>query len=69
MPGAFLQAEMSDNELVLSKLKGKFVDMMCEINSEFTKYMWYETTKYGKRIKVLYMKIVQAIYGCIETAL
>ncbi len=32
VPGAFLQAEMADDKLVLLKLKGEFVDMMCKIN-------------------------------------
>ena len=69
VPGAFLQAEMSDYKLVLLKLKGKFVEMMCEINPEFSKHVCYEKTKYGKSVKVLYMKVIRAIYGCIEAAL
>ena len=69
VPGAFLQAEMADDKLVLLKLKGKFVDMMCEINPEFIPFVRYENTKFGKKIKVLYMKVIRAIYGCIEAAL
>ena len=34
VPGDFLQAEMVYDKLVLLKLKGDFVDMMCEINPE-----------------------------------
>ena len=48
VPGAFLQAEMSDDKLVLLKLKGKFVDMMCEVNPEFEHHICYETRKFGK---------------------
>jgi hypothetical protein len=69
VPGAFLQAEMAEDKLVLLKLKGEFVDMMCKINPEFKLHVRYETTRNGKQIKVLYMKVIRAIYGCIEAAL
>ena len=52
VPGAFLQAEMEDNKKVLLKLKGDFVDTMRDINPEFKTHVKYETTKYGKKIKV-----------------
>eukprot|EP00957_Ditylum_brightwellii_P064313 4880551-Ditylum_brightwellii.AAC.1 len=45
VPGAFLQGEMADNKLVLLKLKGEFVDMMCKINSKFEPHVQYETTR------------------------
>ena len=69
VPRAFLQAEMAEDKLVLLKLRRQFVDMMCEINPEFKPHVRYETTKNGKKIKVLYMKVIRAIYGCIEAAL
>ena len=69
IPGAFLQAEMSEEKLVLLKMKGRFVDMMCDINSEHRKNVTYEVGKNGKAYKVLYMKVIRAIYGCIEAAL
>eukprot|EP00957_Ditylum_brightwellii_P132411 10096948-Ditylum_brightwellii.AAC.1 len=47
VPGAFLQAEMAENKLVLLKLKGKFMDMMCKINPEFKPHVQYETTRDG----------------------
>ena len=72
VPGAFLKSEMADNKLVLLKLKGKFVEMICEINPEFETNICYETTKFGKIIKVLYMKyrcsstVVQDVYGYVK---
>ena len=69
VPGAFLQAEMTDDTLVLLKLKSEFVDMMCQINPEFKPQVRYETTRKGKQIKVLYMQVIRAVYGCIEAAL
>ena len=65
IPGAFLQAEMSDDKLVLLVLRGEFVDYMCEVNPEHIPNVRYD--KRGK--KVLYMRVVRAIYGCIESAL
>eukprot|EP00957_Ditylum_brightwellii_P055939 4238430-Ditylum_brightwellii.AAC.1 len=51
VPGAFLQAEMVEDRLVLLKLKGDFVDMMCKINPKFELHVQYETTRNGKQIK------------------
>ena len=64
IPGAFLQGEMSEDKLLLLKFRGDFVDMMCQVNPEHKKNVIVEN---GKR--VLYMKIVRGIYGCIEAAL
>ena len=61
VPGAFLYAEMSEDKLVFLKMKNSFVDMMCQIDPEHTKNIQYENGQ-----KVLYMKVIQAIYGCIE---
>jgi hypothetical protein len=41
-----------------------FVDIMCKVNADYLPYVVYENGK-----KVLYVKILQAIYGCIESAL
>ena len=69
VPGAFPQAEMSEEKLVLLKLKGKFADMMCEINPERKKNIRYEVGRNNQKTKVLYMKVMRVIYGCIEAAL
>ena len=67
IPGAFLQAKLApkpNNERVLMKLVGQFVDIMCNVNPEHIKNVIDENGK-----KVLYMEVLQAIYGCIESAL
>jgi hypothetical protein len=46
------------------KLTGKFVDIMCKVNPEHTK-----NVVMGKGKKVLYLEILRALYGCIESAL
>ena len=64
VPGAFLQAPMPEDKKVLLKLKGEFVDIMCRVNPEHEPNVQYE-----KNVKVLYMRVERAIYGCIESAL
>jgi len=49
---------------VLLKLAGDFVDIMYEVNPGHKKNIVYE-----KRRKVLYMEVLKAIYGCIESDL
>ena len=66
VPGAFLQAKLkkNNNERTLMKLKGEFVDILCDINPEHTPNVTYERGK-----KTLYLEIMQAIYGCLELLL
>ena len=66
IPGAFLQAKLkkNGNERTLMKLEGDFVDIMCDINPEHKPNITYENGK-----KTLYMEIMQAIYGCLESSL
>ena len=67
VPGAYLQASLAPKEngkRVLMKLVGEFVDIMCKVNPEHEKNVVYERGQ-----KVLYMQILQAIYGCIESTL
>ena len=63
VPGAYLQARLvpkENRERVLMKLVGEFVDIMCKVNPEHEKNVIYENGQ-----KVLYMEILQAIYGYI----
>ena len=64
VPGAYLQAEMPREKKLLMKFRNEFVDIMCEVNPEYEQYVIKENGK-----KVLYVKILRAIYGCIESAL
>ena len=65
VPGACLQAEMQAEKKLLMVFRDKFVDIMCEVNPEYKKYV--TTDKDGK--KTLCVKVLRAIYGCIEPAL
>ena len=65
VPGAFLQAKFDEDKMLLLKLRGDaVVDVMCQVNPTHNK-----NERYGNEKKVLYLKIIRAIYGCIESAL
>jgi len=64
VPGAFLQADIPKDKFRLLKLEGKYVDIMCEVNPEYSKNVRIENGK-----KVLYLQILKALYGMIESAL
>lgn len=60
VPGAYLHADMPKDKKALLKLRGKFVNIVCQINPEHKKNVRYEN-----RRKVLYMLVLNVIYGCI----
>ena len=66
VPNAFIQTNMPDgNECVIMKITGVLVDIIVLINPE--KYNRYVVYKKGRR--VLYLKVLQAIYGMLQSAL
>jgi hypothetical protein len=60
--GAYLHADMDD--FTLLKMEGESVDIMCDVSPEYKKFVVYE---HGK--KVLYLKLLKALYGCVKSAL
>jgi len=64
VPGAYLHAEMPDDKFAILKTEGEFVDIMCEVNPEYK-----DDVRYEKGKKVLYIQILRALYGMIESAL
>ena len=42
VPVPCLHAEMPQDKMVLLKLKGQFVDIMCQVNPEYKEYVRYE---------------------------
>ena len=51
------------------KLRGVFVDIMCEVNPDFREHVIYENDKKNRPVKCLYVRVLRALYGCIESAL
>ena len=64
VPGAYLHAEIPEEERVFMTFEKEFVDIMCEVNPEYKEHV---RIKNGK--KVLYVQVLKAIYGMIESAL
>ena len=60
--GAYLMAYM--NDLVLVKLTGESVGIMCTVDKSLSKYVTKENGK-----PVLYVKLAKALYGCMQSAL
>ena len=69
VPGAYLHASFPKDKKVILKLQGVFVDIMCDVNPEFKKHVIYERSKRNKNTKCLYVRVLRALYGCIESAL
>ena len=69
VPGAYLHASFPEDKRVILKLQGTFVDIMCEVNPKFEEDIIYEKTKRNKLVKCLYVRVLRALYGCIESAL
>ena len=51
-------------DFTLLKVEGESVDIMCEAYEEYQKFI---VDKHGK--KVLYLKLLRALYGCVQPAL
>ena len=64
VPGVYLWADIPEEKEAILKLKGNFVDIMCDVNPEHIPNVCYENRK-----KVLYLQILKALYRCIESAL
>jgi hypothetical protein len=60
--GAYLKAFMDD--FVLMKFTGDSVDILCKMNPENVK-----NTTVENGTKVLYVRLIKAIYGCVKSAL
>jgi hypothetical protein len=60
--GAYLHAEMED--FMLLKMEGESVDIMCDVSPEDETFVCYENSK-----KVLYLELLKALYGCVQSAL
>ena len=64
VPRAYLNADITEDKFILLKIEGYFVDIMCEVNPEHKKNVCVENG-----VKVLYLRLLKALYGCMESAL
>ena len=63
VPGAYLFADL-DDKFALLKIEGDFVKIMCNVSPDFVEDIVYENEK-----PVLYVQILKALYGMVESAL
>ena len=61
VPGAFLQAIFPDGKFIILKFEGEFVDIMVDCNPIYASEVRYENGR-----KVLYVRLIRALYGCME---
>ena len=61
---AYLNTKIPKDKFVLIKLEDEFVDIMCEVNSEFINDIQQEGNK-----TVLYLRVLKALCGCAKSAL
>ena len=64
IPNAFVQVEWQ-GETVLIKLRGRMAELMVQTSPSL--YKQYITMENGKM--VLYLEVLKAIYGCLQSAL
>ena len=64
VPGAYLQTDIPADKRILLRIIYEFVDIMCEVNLDYK-----PCVQYDNGIKVLYVKVMRSIYGCIESDL
>lgn len=60
--GAYLKAYMKD--YVVMKFTGTSVDILCDMNQKYVPFVAVENGT-----KVLYVRLIKAIYGCVQSAL
>ena len=61
--GAYLKADMDD--FVVMKFTGKDVRILCEMNSDYERFV--TTERNGQ--EALYVRLLKALYGCVKSAL
>lgn len=64
VPGAYLRAIFPSDKFIILKFEDEFVDIMVEVNPIYATEVRVERGK-----KVLYVRLIRALYGCMESAL
>ena len=64
IPGAFMQVDMPEGEIVYVRLTGIMVDKLLEIDFE----MYSPFVVYEGKVKCLYVELLKALYGTLRAA-
>ena len=62
--GAFLHPDLPPGKRLFLVLRGQMVDIMCDVSPEYKQHVMIQGGK-----KILYVRVIRSIYGCIEAAL
>ena len=66
IPNAFVQTELSSDEMVVMRLRGKLAELMVQVAPEiYSKYVIYN----NKGETMLYVRLLKALYGIIRAAI
>ena len=63
-PGAHLNADTPEDKFILLNIEWEFVDIMCKVKPEQKKNVRAENG-----LKVLYLRLLKALHGCMEYSL
>ena len=69
IPGAYLHASFPPEKKVILKLNSVSMDIMCLVILAFEEHVMYEKNRNGRDTKVLYIRVLRALYGCLESTL
>ena len=61
VPGGYLPTDMPVDKQILLHIRDEFANTMCEVNPDYKPYVQYENGK-----NFLYVKVLRAIYVCID---
>ena len=64
VPGSYLNADIPEDKFILLNIEEESVDIMCEVNPKHKKNVCVEN-----EVKLLYLRILKALYGCMQSAL
>ena len=64
VPGEYLNDDIPEDKFILSNIQGEFVGIICKVKPKHKKNVRVENV-----VKVLYLRLLKALYGCMESAL
>ena len=64
VPREYLNADMPEDKFILLKVEVEFVDIMLEVKPKHNKNVCVENG-----VKVIYLRLLKALHGCMESAL
>ena len=67
VPGIYLHTCFPSDKKAILKLVGTFVDIMCSLIQNII--VVNKVANEGKRVKYLYVKLLEAVYECLESVL